>query len=194
MLKWVRDLPRHPRRFWRGGVPIRPKSGAKRVSMTPVDRFWSKVNKDGPTQPHMTTPCWVWTGAVLQQSGYGEVKWTGRIQRVHRVSWCLTGKILPVGALVLHHCDNRVCVRPEHLYIGTHKDNYSDMVTRGRWHALVGTAAPHAKLDETAVREIRRKYTKHSRTAGSGALAQEYGVERSTVLLLIKGCTWRSVK
>jgi hypothetical protein len=93
-------------------------------------RFWSKVNKNGPTQPHMDSPCWEWTGAHNYQ-GYGRFGVDGINNHAHRVSFMLRGAI-PSGLCVLHRCDNPPCVRPDHLWLGTRADNIADMDAKGR--------------------------------------------------------------
>lgn len=102
------------------------------MTYTPARReatFWSRVNKDGPTQPHMETPCWVW-GGTLQRHGYGIFGSKPRI-RAHRYAFALT-KGDPGDSLVLHECDFRQCVRPDHLKIGSHASNMADRTARCR--------------------------------------------------------------
>lgn len=99
-------------------------------AMTLEQRFWSKVDKNGPTMPHMSTPCWVWIGGKTG-NGYGGITIRGRMRGAHRVAWELTHGPIPNGMQVLHECDNPVCVR--HLFLGTHHDNIDDCLRKGRW-------------------------------------------------------------
>ncbi len=93
-------------------------------------RFFPKVRK--------TPRCWLWTGSRYP-NGYGYVylgpepgRARGRYEAAHRVSWRLHKGEVPVGLRVLHKCDNRQCVRPGHLFLGTSQDNSVDMVKKGR--------------------------------------------------------------
>lgn len=95
-------------------------------------RFWRRVNKDGPL-PHdeQLGNCWLFT-LKPQKTGYVQLKHEGRPVLAHRISWLLHYGQIPPGLMVLHHCDVRACIRPTHLFLGTHEDNMRDMVTKGR--------------------------------------------------------------
>jgi len=96
-----------------------------------ITRFWSKVEKNSITMPSMDTPCWVWTAYCLPK-GYGRFKYKNKMHSVHRLSWEMHNAPIPNNHIVCHICDNPSCVNPEHLFVGTQKDNYDDMVRKGR--------------------------------------------------------------
>jgi hypothetical protein len=156
-----------------------------------IARFWAKVDRDGPTMPHMDTPCWEWRGHVSSRTGYGTFKLDRRTQLVHRVSlsWAL-GRPLKLQAL--HYCDNRVCVRPDHLHEGTQGQNMREMVLRGRskLNHLVGADRPNARLTPEAVKEIRTR-----RLLGESllTLSEDYGVSQALVSLVARYKAWKHV-
>lgn len=91
--------------------------------LPPVERFWSKVEK--------TDSCWIWRGELMA-SGYGKIKIEGRYWLAHRFSKFLADGELSDELFVCHTCDNPPCVRPEHLFLGTARDNGRDMSAKGR--------------------------------------------------------------
>lgn len=108
------------------------------IKLTPAEeaRFWAKVNKDGPTMPHMETPCWVWTACKFKD-GYGQFHASGLTLHAHRIAWMAVNGIIPHdgsahGLCVCHRCDNPMCCRHDHLFLGTNADNVRDMASKGR--------------------------------------------------------------
>jgi hypothetical protein len=92
-----------------------------------ADRFWEKVSVTGDP-----SDCWEWTGAIDPQTGYGRIGAFGSSPGAHRVSYELAHEFVPDGMLVCHTCDNRKCVNPGHLYVGTYSDNIRDAYRRTR--------------------------------------------------------------
>jgi hypothetical protein len=86
-------------------------------------RFWSRTER--------SSGCWRWTGA-RSKDGYGQIGIGNKILYTHRVAWELTHGSIPQGMWVLHHCDNKKCINPDHLFLGTRLDNIRDMLAKGR--------------------------------------------------------------
>lgn len=175
------------------------------------ERFWAKVNKNGPVPEHVPHlgPCWVWTGA-LNHGGYGRLivgtKAAYQVQLAHRTSWLMHFGLMPEDKpYVLHHCDNSACVRPNHLWVGTLADNNADRHTKGRDGRAVGEAhgsrtkpesicrgerQGSSKLTEAQVVEIRRLFD-----AGYPIrlCQEEYGVTRSALFRIARRKGWSHV-
>ena len=152
------------------------------------ERFWRKVRK--------TDRCWIWD-AVVDSSGYGFLKGEGgkhaKNISAHRYSYTLHHGPIPDGLVVMHSCDNRRCVNPDHLSVGTHKDNTQDMISKGRAakgndRPRVGSDNGRALLTEDKVRYIRAS------TASHAALARELGVTDVCIFKVRAGQTWSHVK
>ena len=109
---------------------------------TEADRFWGLVRNAGVEGDG----CWEWGGSRLA-TGYGQFRRSsGKVWRTHRVSWELSRGPIPDGLCVLHDCDNPACVRPDHLFLGTLRDNAIDMGKKGRAAATVLTSQNLADL------------------------------------------------
>lgn len=94
-----------------------------------INSFMLKVHK-------MDSGCWHFTG-YINKAGYGQIKIINNVIHAHRASWILHNGHVPSGLLVCHKCDNPKCVNPDHLFLGTHKDNAIDMVIKGRHRMTV---------------------------------------------------------
>lgn len=154
----------------------------------PEQRFWSHVQK--------SDECWEWTGATGSH-GYGMMSVgylvDGDLRQVttHRFSWELHFGAIPKGMFVCHHCDNRACVRPDHLFLGTPKDNIADMYAKGRSGELRGEDQPNSKLTEKQVIEIRRLYETGDYTYRS--LGARFNVHKTTIQGIIKRRAWKHI-
>lgn len=122
--------------------------------------------------------CWNWT-STTDKYGYGMFRGIAHsvsYVRAHRYSWALhNGMAIPKGMLVCHSCDNRKCVNPAHLWLGTDADNSRDKHIKGRANSPYGEMSPHAKLNESQVREILADIRPHSQ------LAEQYNVTTMTI-------------
>jgi hypothetical protein len=104
---------------------------------TPEERFWSKIDKISNSNG-----CWEWTGS--KSRGYGQLQLNKKMISAHRYSYEIHNLPIPNGLNVCHHCDNRACVNPAHLFLGTQKDNMRDKVSKGR-HAKFLKSTPKNK-------------------------------------------------
>jgi hypothetical protein len=156
-------------------------------SMSREDWFWVNTNKDGPVVRPELNHCWEWIGRV-KSTGYGYMRAYGRSIGTHRFSWGLHRGPIPDGLHVLHRCDNRACVNPAHLFLGTNADNMHDKFVKAK--QARGEGHGNAKLTDAAVREIRRRAA-----AGEGltAIGRSLGVGQTTVSYVVKGRTWKHV-
>lgn len=149
-----------------------------------AERFWSRVDRTPGLGPK--GECWLWTGAHTG-AGYGNIKWKGRNIQAQRVAWLLTHGSLPEGLEVCHSCDNPPCVRPDHLFLGTRKQNAQDAVAKGR--STRGERNGHARLTVEAVATIRGAPER----VICRELAVRFGVTESAVWQARYGKTWRIV-
>lgn len=137
------------------------------------------------------TGCWEWA-LTLNRDGYGSIRWSRDegMFLAHRAMYILCFGEIPEGMVVRHSCDNPCCVNPEHLLLGTQRDNVADCVQRGRRAPQGGDLNHSKKLSSAIVQEIRRRY------AGGGVsqqtLGHEYGVSQSCISLIVRRTTWGS--
>jgi len=138
-----------------------------KIWLRTVDRFNDKIfySVDG---------CWYWTGTTFN-TGYGKIGVRNKQLTTHRLSYILNKGEIINGLQVLHKCDNRLCVNPEHLFLGTIQDNMKDMVIKGRQNKAKGENHGHAKLTNDQVFQIRNA-TGHQKD-----IAKKYDVTQQTI-------------
>lgn len=147
-------------------------------------RFWVKVNKHGPTMPHMDTCCWQWTAAG---NHYGVFWYKGKNFSSHRVSYFIQYKAWP--DMVLHKCDNKKCVNPAHLYPGDVHQNALDASVRGR--LPIGAANNKTKLSVEKVICIKQQLKKG---VSMLRLAKQHGVSGQAIRNIVCGKAWAYVQ
>lgn len=130
--------------------------------MSDRERFDSKWT------PEPFSGCWLWTSTVRGR-GYGQFWMNGTMRTAHRTAWELYRGEIPEGMLLLHRCDTKECVNPDHLFLGTQADNMADMIAKGRGNSprFIGESHGSAKLTESQVLQIR----------SSGGLLREVAVQ-----------------
>lgn len=138
--------------------------------------------------------CWIWIGG-LSRTGYGGFSVGKNVMSSHRWSYSFFKGQIPDGLLVCHTCDNRCCVNPDHLFLGTPKQNMEDAVRKGRTSRVPRTWGEKqhlSKLKEADVISIRSEYT--GERGQISALSRKYNVSRTAVREAAKGQTWGHIK
>lgn len=157
------------------------------------------------------TGCWEWNIEKYGHVGdYGRFTGFGIKELAHRLSYKLYVKD-PEGLFVLHRCDNRPCVNPDHLFLGTQLENMRDMIAKGRLvvgrrysgdenvsrrmpEVLArGETHPNVKLTEDNVKYILKVYKPRDPIFGCNALAAQFGVQQAAISKIVNGVTWRHI-
>lgn len=151
-------------------------------SKIPIEiRFWEYVNK--------TDGCWLWTGHKTK--GYGAISSSSdKYIAAHRFSWILHNGNIPKGLCVLHRCDNPSCVNPDHLFLGTLKDNTQDMVSKGRGHFHLGENHYYSKLKTEDIPFIKL-LLENGKTLK--VIAGIFNVSQGAIFCIKSGTTWKYI-
>ena len=136
--------------------------------------------------------CHEWYGAI-QSNGYGVLRVDGKPMLSHRISWELENDSVPKGMCVLHRCDNRRCVNPEHLFVGTQADNMRDAVSKGRMgnkNPMKGEGHARSRLTEDDVRAIR---CAHESGETNSSIARRYDVSGTHIGYIVNRKLWKHI-
>lgn len=150
--------------------------------------FWNRTDKRSDSE------CWFWNSSL--KNGYGQLRlidggWT----YAHRLSWEINKGPIPFGKEVLHNCpggDNKSCVNPAHLWIGTQKQNVHDYISKGRKAVLRGEGHPLSFLTDKLVRKIRR--TRLTTGLGYRKLSKMFGLSRQHIREIVLMRIWKHVR
>jgi hypothetical protein len=180
---------------------IKPAKELPSITKKVEDRFWRYVEKRRPDE------CWFWTG-YKDRGGYGVIHIGSRLYLVHRMSWVIHFGAIPSGFCVCHNCpggDQRLCVNPIHLWLGTVSENNADCVRKGRAacgekngrhtqpeSTCRGERSGRAKLTEADVLEIRRIYAMGG--ISHAALATRFGIKRTSIGYIVLRKNWRHIE
>lgn len=135
--------------------------------------------------PEPNSGCWLWDGAVAT-NGYGSITVARRSWSCHRLMWELTRGPIPRGLWVLHKCDVRSCINPDHLFLGDLAANTNDMLRKGR--NAHGRRSGGARLTDEAVRAILQD------NRLLRLVAVDHGVDMSTIARVRRGESWRHIQ
>ena len=145
-------------------------------------RFWTKVEK--------TPTCWLWQGAK-DSRGYGSFYFNGSVKSTHRLVYETLVDSISIGLYVLHICDNPACVNPDHLFLGTQKDNVQDCLSKGRRSIQKGENNNFSILNEELVRTIRRLRNNKLTLA---EIANTLNINLNTIRNVVYGKTWAHIE
>ena len=177
-----------------GGSNPPPSIVIKGLSMTHETKqipTWSLAEKHTLLENYVITKsrCWEWIRSTRQ--GYGAIKVSRQIVQTHRFSYRIHKGVIPKGQLVCHTCDNRLCINPDHLFLGTHSDNMKDAFKKGRLTTITskGSESYNTHLTEEDVLEIRSL----EGLMPVIDIARKYKVARTTIRHIHQRNTWRHI-
>ena len=147
-----------------------------------MDKSYDSIPYDG---------CWIWN-KHLASNGYGRMRYNGKMQQAHRVMYEVKKGPIPKGMNVLHKCDVKDCINPDHLFLGTQKDNMKDMYDKGRANPPKGESHPHAKVTDERVRNMRALARSGELTVKE--IAGIHGISACQTYKILAGEGWKHVK
>lgn len=154
-----------------------------------IDSLQAVYKFESLIMPEVNTGCFLWNGTLLPD-GYGKFVFNGSQYAAHRFSYTLYKGTIPDNFCVCHKCDNPSCVNPDHLFVGTYRDNVLDCKSKGRLNRVgaKGERQHKAKLTEDAVKKIRTRFMSERK------MAKHFGVVRSVIQDVLSGKSWKHVK
>jgi hypothetical protein len=159
------------------------------ICTTPNMLLSERIDKS--TSPEPMSGCWLWTGTVTQSAGHASIRCGSTMKMVHRLNYARFKGTIPAGIIVRHKCDIACCVNPDHLILGTPRDNSQDRVDRNTIHPAHGSRCHAAKWTDEKVIEIRRLYEEGWTLKEIGV---KFGVWFSTISGIVRRKSWRHVK
>ena len=148
-----------------------------------VQRYCSRKCHIAAYSREAPNGCVIWSGAI-KDIGYGVITMRNKSYHAHRVAWEVSRGPIPEGRVICHRCDNRACVNPDHMFLGTHLDNSTDMVAKGR--SKRGERASWSKLTEAQARQIL-----HDKVTPHATYARELGVSETAISHIRKRRNWK---
>lgn len=195
----TRSIPRfcsHKCRLESGGTGFRP-GGQIRICELSIEEKFERLKKSFEKHVIRQEGCWGWKGPVAK-GGYPVMSCRREIgsDRGHKASWLIYKGEIPEGLHVCHKCDNPICTNPEHLWIGSHRQNNDDKMQKGRhkWAkppVMEGTKNPSAKLNEENVKEIKKMLKDGY---GPTFIGKKFDVSKTTILRIKTGTHWKHVE
>lgn len=162
------------------GHPPRALKERKNMSKFVPEPLWFEYHLDKSGE------CWMWTRSKYK-NGYGHLQVGGKRVMTHRYAYMLWRGKIPEGMLVCHKCDNPPCCNPEHLFLGTHKDNLRDAMAKGRWwaHGAHGERNQGAKITAEQALLIRDS------SAPTKLLSEQFGISYGQIQKIRNRESWR---
>ncbi len=148
-----------------------------------IAEFFTKCTQPSPDS------CWEWKQSI-SELGYGKAKFQTKSIGAHRLAYKFAKGEIPKGLYVCHACDNRKCINPAHLFLGTQRDNVQDSVRKGRRRYAFGDTAGGRKITSAVVIRIKER-AKTERTYAK--MASDYGISRRQICRIVRGKSWRHI-
>ena len=163
-----------------------PKCSTRGVAGPVADRFWKNVDKGADD----ASCCWLWVGRT-NQNGYGSFRLRGKNWPAHRYSYTMQYGEIEKGINACHKCDVRKCVRPDHLFPGTHKINMDDMKSKGRQNKALGENHGSAKLTNEQAQELINLRASDPKRWICKELGKKFGISASAASHIITGRAYK---